>query len=108
MEQDPVILDVALKNAKDPDGVIQTYLWYYYTNTDPEPQGFRVTNVPQASFVLPKVTNDYYFVAVMTDNNEAKVNTEEASDSKYFITLEGNNLNTPLVSLKVNNSSVSI
>jgi hypothetical protein len=88
MSKDPVVLNVSLRNAKDPDGVIQSYLWYYYTNTDPEPQGFRVTNVPSTSFVMPKVTNDYYFAVVMTDNNEEKVNTEEISDARYFITLE--------------------
>lgn len=108
MSKDPVVLNVSLRNAKDPDGVIQSYLWYYYTNTDPEPQGFRVTNVPSTSFVMPKVTNDYYFAVVMTDNNEEKVNTEEISDARYFITLEWDNLNTPLVSLKINNSSISM
>jgi len=44
----------------------------------------------------------------MKDNNEAKSNSEEITGSKYFMTLTGDNLNTPLVKLKVNDSSIAI
>jgi|GEM_PF-6414015 hypothetical protein len=44
----------------------------------------------------------------MKDNNEARSNSEELSGSKYFITLTGDNVNTPIVDLSVNNNSVSI
>ncbi|MCD5385045.1 PKD domain-containing protein, partial [Candidatus Gracilibacteria bacterium] len=105
---DPVIVNVNALGAKDRDGIIQSYLWYYYTDIDSEPQDFRATKTPSTSFVLPKVTGNYYFVVIMKDNNEAKSNSEEITGSKYFMTLTGDNLNTPLVSLKVDDSTVSI
>ena len=105
---DPVIVTVTAQWAKDEDWVIQSYLWYYYTDLDPEPQDFRSTRVNQTTFVLPKVTWNYYFAVVMKDNNEARVNSEEINDSRYFVTLTWDNVNTPLLDLKVNNNSIAI
>ncbi len=107
-ESDPVLVTLNAIWAKDLDWVIQSYLWYYYTDIDPEPQDFRATKTSTTTFVLPKVTWNYYFVVVMKDNNEARSNSEELSGSKYFITLTGDNVNTPIVDLSVNNNSVSI
>ncbi|MDD3793493.1 MAG: PKD domain-containing protein [Candidatus Gracilibacteria bacterium] len=107
-ESDPVLVTLTAIGAKDLDGVIQSYLWYYYTDIDPEPQDFRATKNETTTFVLPKVTGNYYFVVVMKDNNEARANSEEINGSKYFITLTGDNVNTPIVDLNVNNNSVSI
>jgi hypothetical protein len=53
---DPVVVKISAQGAKDPDGVIQSYLWYYYTDIDPEPQDFRATKQANTTFVLPKVT----------------------------------------------------
>jgi len=107
-ETDPVVVSVTALGAKDKDGVIQSYLWYYYTDIDPEPQDFRATKSNSTSFVIPKVTWNYYFVVVMKDNNEARSNSETINGSKYFITLTGDNVNTPLVGLSVDDNSVSI
>ncbi len=108
IDTDPVVVRVRALWAKDEDGVIQSYLWYYYTDVDSEPQDFRATLWPDTTFVLPKVTWNYYFVVVMKDNNEARVSSEEINDSKYFITLTGDNINTPLIKLSVDDSSVSV
>jgi len=105
---DPVVVKVTALWSKDVDGVIQSYLWYYYTDIDTEPQDFRATKSSATTFVLPKITGNYYFVVVMKDNNEARVTSEEVTGSKYFITLAWDNINTPLVKLNVNDSSVSI
>ena len=105
---DPVIVNISALWAKDKDWVIQSYLWYYYTDIDSEPQDFRATKSPSTSFVLPKVTWNYYFVVVMKDNNEERITSEEITGAKYFITLTGDNLNTPLVKLLVDDSSISI
>ncbi len=105
---DPVVVKVSALWAKDKDGVIQSYLWYYYTDIDSEPQDFRATKTPGTSFVLPKIAWNYYFVVVMKDNNEARASSEDITGSKYFITLAWDNLNTPLVKLKVNDSSIAI
>ncbi|MDD3144837.1 MAG: PKD domain-containing protein [Candidatus Gracilibacteria bacterium] len=108
IESDPVLVSINAIGSKDLDGVIQSYLWYYYTDLDPEPQDFRATKTESTTFVLPKVTGNYYFVVVMKDNNEARSNSQDINGSKYFITLTGDNVNTPIVDLNVNNSSVSI
>lgn len=107
-ETDPVIVTLNAIWSRDLDWVIQSYLWYYYTDIDPEPQDFRATKTDSTTFVLPKVTWNYYFVVVMKDNNEARTNSEELNGSKYFITLTWDNVNTPILDLKVNNNSVSI
>jgi hypothetical protein len=84
---DPVVVKVSALGATDLDGVIQSYLWYYYTDIDPEPQDFRATKQANTTFVLPKVTGNYYFVVLMKDNNEQRVSSEDITGSKYFITL---------------------
>ncbi len=105
---DPVVVNVKALGSKDTDGVIQSYLWYYYTDADNEPQDFRSTVKPATTFVLPKVSGNYYFVLILKDNNEARITSDEATWSKFFITLAGDNMNTPLIELKVNDSSVTI
>lgn len=107
-EADPLIVNVSALGAKDPDGVIQSYLWYYYTDTDSTPQDFRSSVKPNTTFVLPKITGQYFFVVIMKDNNEARVNSEEATGSRFFTTITGDNINTPLIDLKVNDTALSI
>ncbi|MGE4444514.1 MAG: PKD domain-containing protein, partial [Candidatus Altimarinota bacterium] len=105
---DPVLVSVSAVGAQDPDGVIQSYLWYYYTDTDTEPQDFRITSQPNTNFVIPKISGNYYFVVVMRDNNDARYSSEEGDSNKYFITLNGDNVNTPLIDFKVNKNNLFI
>lgn len=105
---DPVVVNVSAIWAEDRDGIIQSYLWYYYTDIDSEPQDFRSTHSSNTTFVLPKVTWNYYFVVVMKDNNEARVNSDDITWSRYFITLTWDNINTPLIDFRVDDSSVSV
>ena len=107
-ESDPVVVKVTAHAATDRDGVIQSYLWYYYTDIDPEPQDFRATKLANTTFVLPKVTGNYYFVAMLKDDNEKRVSSEEITGSKYSITLTWDNINVPLVKLNVDDSSISV
>lgn len=105
---DPLIIDVTAQGAADPDGVIQSYMWYYYTDIDTEPQDFRSTLGNSTTFVLPKVAGNYYFVAIMKDNNEVRVNSEEVTKSRYFTTITGDNINTPIIDLKSNDTSIAV
>ncbi len=107
-EADPLVVKVNALWAQDPDGVIQSFLWYYYTDTDTNPQDFRSSTQPSTTFVLPKITGQYYFVVIMKDNNEARVTSEEATGSRFYTTVTWDNINTPLIDLKVNDSAVSI
>ncbi|MDP5038980.1 MAG: PKD domain-containing protein, partial [Candidatus Gracilibacteria bacterium] len=108
LNTDPVVVNLTAVGAKDPDGVIQSYIWYYYTDTDPYPQDYRITTQPLTTFVLPKITGNYYFVVVMKDNNDERYTSKESDSSSYFISLTGDNVNTPLIDLKVNNNSVNV
>ena len=105
---DPVIVKVSANNAKDDDGVIVSYLWYYYTDTDPEPQDFRITRVPNTTFVLPKISGKYFFAVTVEDSNGAKVNSDEVSEERYSLTLAGDNINTPILSLKTSNTAIFV
>nr|MDD3720778.1 PKD domain-containing protein [Candidatus Gracilibacteria bacterium] len=104
---DPVIVNVSAIGATDRDGVILSYLWYYYTDSDSEPQDFRITVNPNTTFVLPKISGSYYFVVVLKDNNEEKFSSEDLGN-KTYLPLTGDNVNTPILDLSVNDSSVSV
>jgi hypothetical protein len=56
LQSDPVIVRVSANNPRDEDGVIVSYLLYYYTDADPEPQDYRITKTPNTTFVLSKIT----------------------------------------------------
>jgi PKD repeat protein len=105
-DKDPVVVNVSATNAQDRDGVIVSYLWYYYTDNDPEPQDFRITQAPNTSFVIPKVTGTYYFGVVMEDSNGAKVNSRESREEQYSLSVASDNINTPLLSLTASSTSV--
>lgn len=107
-KKDPVVVWVSALWAQDPDWVIQSYLWYYYTDSDSDPQDFRITKTPNTTFVLPKITWNYYFVLVMKDNNDEKTSSEDIQWTKYSITLSWDNVNTPLIDFKVNKNSLLV
>lgn len=105
-DTDPIIFDISAIGAKDADWVIQSYLWYYYTDYDEEPQWFKTTPTPQTSFVLPKITGTYFFSVVVTDNNEERFSSQDIGT--FFRTVSSDNENTPIIDLSVNNNSVAI
>ena len=107
-KKDPVVVNITARNAKDPDGVIVSYLWYYYTDSDPEPQDYRMTSVPKTAFVLPKVSGTYYFAVVMEDSNGGKINTDDNRNQRFSITIASDNINTPLISLTATKNDILV
>lgn len=109
LDMDPMRVNLKLLGAKDPDGVIRSYTWYYYTDRDDQAQGFRITRVPEATFVLPKITGRYYFAVMMEDSNGVKINTKEVSDV-LFSTPDlyvNTNLSTPIIeNFKADNTEI--
>ena len=106
-ESDPVIVKVVANNATDEDGVITSYLWYYYTDSDPEPQDFRITRTNSTAFVLPRINGKYYFAVTMEDSNGEKVNSDDQREERYSLTLASDNINTPLITLKADKTNVN-
>lgn len=104
---DPVVVSVSAVWAQDPDGVIQSYLWYYYTDIDSDPQDFRMTTTPNTTFVIPNIRWEYNFVLVMKDNNDERTSSQDLGN-KYNISLAGDNINTPLIDIKVNKNNLLI
>ncbi len=97
---DPMKINLNIVGAKDLDGLIRSYTWYYYTDRDDQAQGFRITRVPETSFVLPKITGRYYFAVLMEDSNGLKVNTKEMDPERTFSTSDlyvNTNLSTPII-----------
>ena len=107
LETDPVIVTLNAVWATDRDGVITSYLWYYYTDLDDEPQDFRATVWPSTRFVLPKITWNYYFVVLLTDDSEERVSSEEIW-KRASLTLAWDNINVPIVELKTPDNSVHV
>lgn len=99
LDTDPMQINLKIVGAKDPDGVIRSYTWYYYTDRDDQAQGFRITRLPEATFVLPKISGRYYFAVMMEDSNGLKINTKESSDVAFSTPdlYINTNLATPII-----------
>ena len=107
LETDPVIVTVNAVWARDKDWIITSYLWYYYTDLDDEPQDFRSTVGASTRFVLPKITWNYYFVVLLTDDSGARISSKELW-KKSSLTLAWNNMNVPIVELRTPDNSVHV
>ena len=107
LDTEPVVVTVDAVWALDRDWVITSYLWYYYTDLDEEPQDFRSTIWPSTKFVLPKITWNYYFVALLTDDSDSRVSSKDLWKSSS-LTLAWNNVNVPILELKTPDNSVHV
>lgn len=102
VDQDPMRINLRMEGAKDPDGVIRSYTWYYYTSSDEQPQGFRITTKPETSFTLPKINGRYHFSVVLEDANGLRIDTRDISENKFSTPdlLVNQNISTPIIEFK--------
>jgi hypothetical protein len=56
-----VLINVTADGARDEDGVITSYIWFYQTESDSEPQNIKITQSPTTTFILPNVQEKYTF-----------------------------------------------
>ena len=56
-----LLVNVTADGARDEDGVITSYIWYYTTESDNEPQNVKITQSPTTTFILPNITEKYTF-----------------------------------------------
>ena len=101
-------VNLRMEGAKDLDGNITSYTWYYYTSNDEQPQGFRITTKPETSFTLPKINGRYYFSVVMEDTSGLKIDTRDVSESKFSTPdlLVNQNISMPIIEFKANTPEV--
>lgn len=107
---DPIVLTVTANNARDEDGAITSYLWYYSTDNDPEPQDFRITNSATTTFVIPRITGKYQFFVTLEDSNGLKINSGDilSNNPATFTVVAETDINTPLVELKLPKTNFSV
>lgn len=105
-----IIVKVSANGANDVDGVITSYTWYYSTESDSEPQGVQITQNPHMTFVLPYITEKYYFGVILEDNDGAKTNSSQLlqGQAPLIIDNEKGNIHMPLITLSVPTKPVKV
>ncbi len=105
-----LIVNVTANGARDDDGVITSYIWYYKTESDSEPQNVKITQGPKATFVLPNISEKYTFGVILEDNDGARINSADTitDQSPLIITNDDGNVNLPLITLTVPKSQVLV
>lgn len=108
VDMDPMTIRLSLGGAEDPDGVIRSYTWYYFTDFDKNPQGFRVTTTPSTVFVLPKITGRYKFAVVLEDSNGLKIDSTDLNRGDFTTPdlFVNQNLSTPIIRFDVGKSEL--
>lgn len=105
-----ILVKVRANGALDPDGVITSYIWYYKTDSDTEPQNVQITQKNEITFVLPNITEKYYFGVILEDNDGAKMNSMESGQSPTPLAIDNSNgnINLPLITLSVAKSIINV
>ena len=103
-----ILINVTADGARDADGVIISYIWYYKTESDPEPQNIKITQNASTTFIVPNITEKYTFWVILEDNDGARVNSEDIlkNQSPLIITNDNGNINMPLISLAIPKTQV--
>ena len=103
-------MNVKANGAIDPDGVITSYIWYFTTESDPEPQNVQITQKDEITFVLPNITEKYYFWVILEDNDGAKMNSADSwkSPTPLIIDNSNGNINLPLISLTTPKTVINV
>jgi len=105
-----VLVKVTANGVNDPDGVVTSYIWYYTTESDKEPQDIQITQRPEITFVLPNITEKYYFWVILEDNDGARTNSRENGSEAIPLILDNQNGNIymPLINLTVPKNTVLV
>ncbi|MBP9779181.1 PKD domain-containing protein [Candidatus Gracilibacteria bacterium] len=96
-----VLVKVTANGARDPDGVITSYIWFYTTESDKEPQNIQITQKNEITFVLPNITEKYYFGVILEDNDGGRKNSTDDSVEQMPLLIDNQdgNIYLPLISL---------
>ncbi len=105
-----ILVKVKANGATDPDGVITSYIWYFKTESDPEPQNVQITQKDEITFVLPNITEKYYFGVILEDNDGARMNSAESGNSPTPLVIDNSNgnIHLPLITLTTPKTVVNV
>lgn len=110
---DPLIVKVTASNAKDPDGFISYFKWYYYYKDDPNrilETKITPSDINYTFFSLPQMPGEFMFGVTMYDNDDWKASSEDIlwNWPIVFFPPDTQRPDIPIVTLKVNRSSVEV
>lgn len=105
-----VVVKATANGVQDPDGVVVSYIWYYTTESDPEPQNIQISQNPSMTFVLPNVTEKYYFGVILEDNDGARVNSADIlqRSTPLIIDNANGNIYLPLITLSTSKTNAKV
>lgn len=100
-------------NAVDSDGSIAKYKWFYYNVEDPErilEIKYTPANVPYVFFALDRSPGEYRFGVEVFDNDGESTMSESilGKGPVIFFPASADNVDTPIVTLKVDNISPKV
>lgn len=110
---DPLIVKVSATNAKDADGFISYFKWYYYYKDDPSriiETKITPGDIAYAFFSLPRIPWEFMFGVTMYDNDEGQIANQDiiGNGPLVFFPPDVSRPDIPLVTLKSDITSVDI
>jgi len=110
---DPLIVKVSAQWAKDPDGFISYFKWYYYYKDDPHrilETKITPSDINYTFFSLPQIPWEFMFGVTMYDNDDGKQSSEEIlwNGPIVFFPPDTERPDIPMVTLKVNKTTVDV
>ena len=109
----PANVKLSVVQPKDSDGQIKKYRWWYFVEgNEDEKLGAHTTTVPETNMVItaqgqPDISNRYYFVVEMVDNDNGIYNSfERFGEVSYLDIKNGPNL-SPVAEFTMDKTTVS-
>ncbi|MBP7848029.1 hypothetical protein KA013_02285 [Patescibacteria group bacterium] len=112
---DPIVVALQAQGAKDTDGVISHFVWYYYPSDDPDRIiSLKITpsSVPSTTFVVPKphYPTEYAFGVRLVDNDGGEQTSENllGKGPIIFFPPSENSLDVPVVTLIADQTNAKV
>lgn len=110
---DPLIVKVIATNARDDDGFISYFKWFYAYKEDPTrylETKITPSNFPYAFFSLPRMPGEFVFGVIIYDNDDGKQSNQDilGNGPIVFFPPDIARPDIPLVTLRSSQSMVEI
>lgn len=108
---DPIAVRLEAVNARDSDGSITTYRWYYYNIDDPDRLlEIKYTSTPYVYFSVYRIPWEYRFAVELTDNDNVRVNSETFlwNGPVVFFPPSSKKPDIPMVTLKIDKVNAKV